>query len=154
MSRGISFVIRNEYGSVLKYMLAPLPVAAYNWYVGGEESYRVVENEMEPLFTREYFGMDGSTLQQIIEHPNVYLIFLGLKAFPFNSEIIDVRTYEEFLSSDCQFLLLIIDSVYVAMYCKDQILLADLYYNAMNLGYEKVQYITDDNDFRTKLSVW
>lgn len=154
MNRGISFEIPNEYGSALKDMLAPFPIAAYNWYIGGEESYRVVDNEMEPLFAQAYFGMKGSELQQIIAHPNVYLIFQGLKAFPFHSEVLDVRTYDEFVKSECQFLLLVIDSVYVAMYGKNQDLLADLYHNAVNQGYEKVQYITDDNDCRTKLSVW
>jgi Protein of unknown function (DUF2691). len=154
MNRGISFEIPNEYGSALKRMLAPLPIAAYNWYVGGEECYRLVDKELEPLFAREYDGMDGSKLQQIIEYPKVYLIFLTLQAFPVHSEVIAIRTYEEFLDSDCRFLLLIIDSVYVAMYGKDDTMLAALYHNAMNHGYENVQYITDDNDCRTKLSVW
>jgi hypothetical protein len=73
MNRGISFEILNVYGSFLKAMLAPLDLTAFNWYIGGEESYCVVNNETQPLFPHEFYGLEGSSLQQIIEHLNVYL---------------------------------------------------------------------------------
>lgn len=78
----------------------------------------------------------------------------GLKAFPKGKSIEEVLTYEEFLNCQCQFVLLVIDSSYVAVYCKDNETLDDLYLNAVRKGFENVKYITNENDFRTKLSVW
>ncbi|WP_407944606.1 DUF2691 family protein [Paenibacillus swuensis] len=50
--------------------------------------------------------------------------------------------------------LLVVDSSYVTVYCKDNKILDDLYLNAIDKGFENVEYITDENDFRTRLSVW
>ncbi len=50
MIRGVSVEIPNEYGSFLGELLKPFPVAAYNWWVGAEESYRIVNGEFEPMF--------------------------------------------------------------------------------------------------------
>ncbi|MDQ0193256.1 hypothetical protein J2T20_001605 [Paenibacillus wynnii] len=49
---------------------------------------------------------------------------------------------------------MVIDSSYISIYCKDPNLLEDLYNNALNRNFEKLKYVTDDNDTRTKLSVW
>lgn len=154
MTRGISFEIPNQYGSLLKSILNPIDVAAYNWYVGGEEAYLANNNQMTPLFSGELYGVKGTTLKHIIEQPNYYLIFVNLKAFPQQSTAVSVTTYDEFLASDCQLALLIIDSVYAAIYCKNFGQLKALYDNAQQNNFENVQYITAENDFRTRLSVW
>ncbi|PWW00693.1 uncharacterized protein DUF2691 [Paenibacillus cellulosilyticus] len=67
------------------------------------------------------------------------MIFQGMKAFPFNSTVVAISTYDEYINSDCQFILLVIDPSYVAMYCKDSNKLMDLHNNAINQGYEKVR---------------
>ncbi|MEO3946169.1 DUF2691 family protein [Gorillibacterium sp. CAU 1737] len=154
MIRGISFQIPNEYGSYLKEILQPIDVTLFDWYTGGEESYTTINQRQEPLFPNEVFGLDGADLGATIENKNQYLIFVNLRAFPKGKCVVDVVTYEEFLKSDCELVLLVIDSSYVTIYCKDKDQLDDLYKNAFNKEYEYIDYITDDNDFRTKLSVW
>lgn len=155
MKRGITFEIPNAYGSYLGDILRPFDVAAFHWYNGAEESYLVDKGTLgEPLFGNLLFGMDGVRLKEIIDNNEYYVIFTDLKAFPKDKEVINVQTYEEYLDSDCQFVLLVVDSVHVTLYCKDQEKLKDLYLNANSLGYSDVQYITGENDYRTGLSVW
>lgn len=154
MKRGISFEIPNEYGAFLRLILKPIDITAYNWYIGGEESYIVVDDKLQPLFPEEVFGMDGLLLRNTLEHDSQYLIFASLKAFSKSKDIIDVQTYEEFLNSECKFILLVIDSVYVALYCKDKDMLECLYSNAIMNEFSNLKYITEENDFRTRLSVW
>jgi hypothetical protein len=155
MNRGASFEIPNEYGKYLAEILKPIEITASNWYIGGEESYIVGDGTLDiSLFDGEIFGMKGSSLKNVIENNEYYLIFANLKAFPKDIEVIDIQSYEEFLNSSCQLILLVIDSSYIAIYCKDQDQLEGLFNNAINLGFDKVNYITDENDFRTKLSVW
>lgn len=155
MKRGISFEIPNEYGSFLGDILKPFETGSFNWYIGGEESYFVNDGTLgEPLLPEEVYGMDGVILKGIIENNEYYLIFADVKAYPKEKNVIDIKTYEEFLNSDCQLVLLIVDSAYVTIYCKDKDLLERLHHNAKLNSYENVQFVTDENDGRTRLSVW
>ncbi|WP_054941160.1 DUF2691 family protein [Paenibacillus ihuae] len=152
MKRGITFKIPNGHGRILGEILKPFDVAAFHWYNGGEEAY--FSGMSEPLFPEQTFGMDGILLKESIENHDYYVIFADLKAYPKNKKVIDVRTYEEYLTSDCQFVLLVVDCTYITIYCKDKDKLEDLYHNAILQGFNDVEYTTDENDYRTGLSVW
>ncbi|MFC0213422.1 DUF2691 family protein [Paenibacillus chartarius] len=75
-------------------------------------------------------------------------------ALPNGAPIVDVRTYEEFVHIDCQLVLLVVDCVYGVIYCKDQETLARLYRHANSSKLKHVEYVTDENDCRSRLSVW
>jgi hypothetical protein len=155
VERGISFEIPNKYGNYIGEILKPVELSAFSWYIGGEESYLVENGTLgEPLFPDEVYGMDGRFLKGIVENNNYYVIFASLKAFPKERDVVDIRTYEQFLNSECQLVLLVIDCAYVTIYCKDKGTLKSLYDNSKTKGFVNVQYITDENDFRTRLSVW
>lgn len=106
------------------------------------------------LFPDIVIGMNGEELKKIIENDKYYLIFANLKAYPKGANIKDVISYDEYLSSECQIVLLVIDSVYITVYCKDLEKLEDLYNHIKKQGFESLEYITDENDTRTGLSVW
>ncbi|WP_342561598.1 DUF2691 family protein [Paenibacillus sp. FSL R7-0345] len=153
--RGITCKIPNEFGRFLGELLQPFDTADYQWYNGGEEAYFTNTGTLaETLFPEQVFGMDGVQLIDIVENNEYYVIFADLKAFPKGSKVVDVQTYEEYVKSDCQFVLIIVDCVHVAIYCKDQEKLTELYLNAQSHGYTNVQYTTDENDFRTKMTAW
>ncbi|HIW34586.1 MAG TPA: DUF2691 family protein [Candidatus Paenibacillus intestinavium] len=155
MNRGIQLEIPNNWGSHLGDILLPFNISHFDWYIGGEEAYQDTGGgNFAPLFQGEIYGMKGHDLSEILELSRYYIIFANFKAYPIGEFIEDVLTYEEFLKSHCQLVLLVIDSSYVTVYCKDNKILDDLYMNAISKGFEKVDYITDENDFRTRLSVW
>ncbi|RUS45366.1 DUF2691 family protein [Cohnella sp. AR92] len=155
MRRGIQLEIPNEWGNHLGEVLEPFDISRFDWYIGGEEAYQDVEGgEMEPLFQGETYGMKGRDLDEILNSKRYYIIFGNFKAYPQDASIEDVLTYEEFLNSRCQLIVLVVDCSYVAIYCKDTVMLTHLYRNALEKGFENVVYITDENDARTRLSVW
>jgi hypothetical protein len=155
MKRGISFEIPNSYGSFLGEILKPIDITTFNWFIGGEESYFSVDNHLgESLFPDMVIGMNGEELKKIIESNKYYLIFANLKAYPKGANIKDVVSYEEYLLSECQIVLLVIDSVYISVYCKDRESLEDLYNHIKKQGFESLEYITDENDTRKGFSVW
>ena len=154
MIRGISFEIPNKYGRFLGDILKPFETDEYNWLVGGEEAYLIVDGQFEePLFARSGEVWAGLTLKRLLEDKEYYIIFQDLKAFPQGKDIVEVKTYEEFLNSDCQLVLLVVDSCFVSIYCKNNKMIEDLFKNAKDRGYDHSEYITDDNDIRTGLSV-
>ncbi|MFO1443908.1 DUF2691 family protein [Bacillus sp. Bva_UNVM-123] len=155
MKRGICFEIPNKYGSFLGEILKPYEITEFIWRSGGEESYLVEDDELgELLFPDEVNWMNGLILKDLLEGNKYYLIFVDLKAYSKGKNPADIESYEDFLNSDCQLVLLVVDSTYVTIYCKDRVKLESLYHNAKIKGFDNIRYITDKNDARTKLSVW
>lgn len=151
MKRGIRFEIPNEYGSYLCDVLTPLDITKFNWQSGGVESYFIENNDElgELLFT----DVDGSTFKKIIEDNKHYLIFVDLKAYSKGKNLTAIETYKDFKDSDCELVLLIVDSIYVTIYCKDSEKLERLYSNAKIRKFTNLQYITDNNDELQNLTI-
>ncbi|GAB6989091.1 hypothetical protein JCM16418A_11410 [Paenibacillus pini] len=49
---------------------------------------------------------------------------------------------------------MVVDSAYVTIYCKNNEIVELFYLNAKYQGYINIEYITEENDMRTRLSVW
>lgn len=123
-----------------------------------------VENEGRNLFCnrwelndQEFFKdnsvVEGAVFANHLKTNQYYTIFVELQAYPFGQAVDLVQTYEEFVDSDCELVLLLADSSYVSIYCKDRNVIEKLFINALKNDSEEVQLITDDNDTRTGLTV-
>lgn len=149
--RGITFEIPNRYGKQLLDILKDIDLSRWDWQIGGGESY-IVENDS---LTKELFGtmtsLTGKELVKRISENDYYLIFVDLKAFPNLDSGLKVETYDNFLKSDCQFVLLVVDSSYVTIYSKDDALIHTLHDQANAAKYKNIEYSTDENDDRIRL---
>ena len=105
------------------------------------------------LFSEDNKIMEGSELKKLIKDNIYYLIFVDLKAYPKGEEVVDIETYEEFKESKCEVVVLVADGDYIQIYAKNQEEIEMIYENALNQGFY-VEYITDENDGRTRMSVW
>lgn len=118
-----------------------------------EESYFVLSDGLgSELFSEDNKVMSGLELKKLIKDNIYYLIFADLKAYPKGEKVVDIETYEEFKESKCELVLLVVDCTYVTIYAKDQKAIELMYENAWNQGFY-VEYVTDENDGRTRLSV-
>jgi len=149
--RGVSFKIPNEYGNQLFDILKEIDVSRWDWQIGGGEAY-IIENG---TLGKELFGtrtsLTGKELFKLISENEYYLIFADLKAYKNVESELEIVTYEDYLESDCQFVLLLVDSSYVTIYSKNKSTIQSLYHQAVTAKYKNVEYITDDNDGRTRL---
>lgn len=153
MKRGITVDIPNEYDNLLWKVLKPIDISSYDWWVGSEESYLIARGGMdEALFPEGPSIVEGSDLKILFKDNIYYVIFADLKAYSKGEEVVDIETYEEFKESKCELVLLVADCTYVTIYAKDQKQIELMYENARNQGYY-VEYVTDENDGRTRLSV-
>ena len=154
MRRGISFEIPNDYGRFLGDVLQPIEINAFHWKIGIGESYKIVNDKLDGmLFPDSQESISGTELKTTLESNDYYVIFADLQAYP-SKEISSIETYEEFMESDCELVLLVVDCSYVTIYCKNQEAIISLQKNALNNGFTDIEYITDENDSRTRLSVW
>ncbi|HHT7152959.1 hypothetical protein BK718_06990 [Bacillus thuringiensis serovar andalousiensis] len=154
MKRGIFVDIPNEYSNVLWKVLNPIDITEFDWRVRDEESYLIARGELdEALFPEEPSVVEGLALKKLVKDNIYYLIFADLKAYPKGEKTIDIETFEEFKESKCEVVVLVADGEYIQIYAKNQEEIEMMYENAVNQGFY-VEYITDENDGRTRLSVW
>ncbi|MFC9418179.1 DUF2691 family protein [Bacillus mobilis] len=154
MKRGVIVDIPNEYDNLLWKVLKPIDITLFDWRVENEESYFVLSDGLGPeLFSEDNKVMSGLELKKLIKDNIYYLIFADLKAYPKGEVLEEIETYEEFKESKCELVLLVADCTYVTIYAKDQKAIELMYENARNQGFY-VEYVRDENDGRTRLSVW
>lgn len=153
MNRGILFEIPNEYGYHLQQILATIPVEQYYWRSGGEESYVVENGELVALLFEGDTPFTGKELREKIAQQH-YLIFVNLKAFPTREAAREIETYEQFLTSDCVLIVLVIDSGHVAIFAKDQAVLQQLHAQVVASPYKMLDFITAENDGFERLTVF
>ncbi|CAI8956421.1 MULTISPECIES: DUF2691 family protein [Bacillus] len=97
--------------------------------------------------------MEGTDLENLLVN-NVYcIIFADLQVYP-KDKVSEIETYEEFVESECELVLFVVDSCYTVIYCKDKEKLELLYKNADSFGFKNIQFITDENDTRTRITAW
>ncbi|MGG3942132.1 DUF2691 family protein [Peribacillus psychrosaccharolyticus] len=154
MNRGISFESPNEYGTILGEVLKPIDTTIFKWRIGNGESYIVVDDELdEALFSEDKKAIEGTELKKLLENNKYYIVFADLQAYP-KGEFFEIETYENFIESKCELVLLVVDSCYFTIYCRNKETIELLYKNATDCGFEDIKYITDENDTRTRLSAW
>lgn len=82
-----------------------------------------------------------------------YILFINLKIYPKNNNNYEeIKSYEDFIKSDCQLIVLINDVVFVEIYFKDEFLKETI---LNNLDKKKIKYDikTLSNDSRYIMSV-
>ena len=149
--RGLSFEIPNGHGQYLFDILNAFDFKQYFWKTGGEEAYYIENDKLGTSLFPQPHVYTGEALYKRISENDYYVIFADLKAFNDPLHVKEITTYEEFLNSRCEFVLLLVDCTYVTIYAKNPEVITALYAKAIDSAYENVAYITDENDSRTTL---
>lgn len=103
-------------------VLKPIDISTFSWRVTPVESYLVVNDELDidkDLFETDNEIMEGADLKNLLENNVYYIIFADLQAYP-KGKVSEIETYEEFVESECELVLFVVDSCYTVIYCKDK----------------------------------
>lgn len=150
MIRGVSFIIPQETSNILFRILKCIKIESFNWYNIISQTEVWDSSHCFNFFEDDYYE-GGKFLELIsIEH---FILFLKLQAYSNYNGFSDLHTYEEFINSNCQLLLLIYDCENVEIFVKDFDLSRAIYENALLNGFSKVRYITVENDSRECMDV-
>ncbi|SMC92471.1 DUF2691 family protein [Sporomusa malonica] len=153
MYRGIRFQIPNEYGKFIAGILEPIDCVNFEWRVDFHtEIWKSVNGKLgEELFPDSV--IKGADFFDLINSNTYYLIFANIQAYPEGSTSQSrIHKYEDFIASECQIIMLVADSSYVDVYCKEPLLIEKMHENAKSKGFESLKYI-DENDSRTGIFV-
>ncbi|WP_017185953.1 DUF2691 family protein [Alkalibacillus haloalkaliphilus] len=103
--RGLSFEIPNTYGKYLFEILEGTNIKGLTWKIGNGESYFIENNTLGSALFQTTCILDGEGLHKEFSKKDYYLIFVDLKGFPKESDVKEIATYQEFVESECQFVM-------------------------------------------------
>lgn len=140
---GIEFEKENGDDNFLRKLFWGIDLENYD--LDFAETEIIANNEI--VKENEFINMVNQSLNN-----KYYIIFLNLKIFSKGKNKEEIKNYQEFLNSNCEFILLISDAVYVEMYFKDNHLKEQILknINSMNI---KFNIKTLENDGRYIMSV-
>jgi hypothetical protein len=137
---GIRFKIKNEYNTFLSQIFHSVEVQRYEWEIVTDD----VICSSKPNLNEGLFGseiVNGQTFLNSIIIENYYMIFVDLKAYPQGSVHTNIEVFGDFYASDCQIILLCVDSEFIEFYCKDKSILDIVHNNCLKFGFEDVELI-------------
>lgn len=148
MIRGICFCVPNGCPKLFEKILEDIDVVKYNWEnIENENQVFLFNKNNDFLFTKSFYT--GHEFKKLISFNEYYSIFVHLQAY-FTNEPEKINNYYDFIISKCQIVILLTDSIFVEIYCKDFTIIQKLKQNAIKNLFKDIRYITDENDNRNK----
>lgn len=132
---GIRFEIPNEWNNYLSLIFKDVNDKTFNWLISDEEIYLA---DYSDLFKESIYKND--TFKEVITNDKYYLISGNILAFK-SSNFKDINTYEDFQNSDCEILVVVVDSYYVDVYVKNDKILEQIRNNVINSKFKNIEYI-------------
>jgi len=77
---------------------------------------------------------------------NYYLIFTNFQGYKYKNSYDNIKSYSEFLKSDCEIIMVIVDSVYVDIFVKSSKTLNTIRKNAFDNGYMNIKVLYKINE--------
>lgn len=154
MIRGIYFNFfpqRDE--PVLNRASKNVDLQRYIWQISDYE-----ELPDDGAFPSETILVSGKELEQVLQSTQSRVIdFAVMRAYLSQEDIVPIKNYADYSASECQMIILIYDCWNVEIYAKDLRLAQTIFQNMKEAGTlegGKLEYITDENEGRTRMAVW
>lgn len=144
---GIRFEIPNDYGKYLKDIFEGLNTSNYYWQIDDTEIMTFNQNY---LFDKNIYN--DKEFSSKIKENNYYIIFADIKCIKTKKKVI-INNYDSFLKSDCEILLLVVDSSYVDLYVKSKLYMDLIKSNVERNDYKNVEYIYNDDNPRNIFTI-
>lgn len=142
---GLEFQVKNEKNNFLYKILRNVNVLTYEWEIITDDTidYENLNIDQGLLCSNV---VDGESFFKSIIKEKYYMIFVDVKAFPKNSTHEKIVTVKEFLESDCQMILLCVDSEFIEFYCKEKLIYDTVYHNCIEFSFENIEDISMENN--------
>lgn len=143
------FKLRNTTDNVLLDILGCINIENYCWYNIESETQVWDKTYKNDLLTSNYYN--GEILLKFISSKH-FAMFIKFQAYFKDGTFTDISTYDDFKNSDCQVMFLLHDCDFVEVYAKEKEIIDKFYKRALKLNCEEIEYKTDKNDIRTRMS--
>lgn len=140
----VEFIWPEKYpsGDILRRLFEGFDCSKYTWDVDNEHA--IDENNNNLFESRVYTGEDFG---QAVNKKAASVTVVSFKAFDGKVEKID--SFDDYLDSDCQLMLYVIDGDFIDIYCKNEEDLKFFYDRAKLLEAEELCYAGCNEDMRS-----
>lgn len=135
---GIQFQIPNEWGNVLNDILTGIELEKYIFKIDDDEIH--LENNSF-LFTDRI--IEGNRFKKIISQSTYYVVSVNIQGYIKKTyeEKSEVNSIEEFIRSNCDIMITIVDNIFVDIYTKSKEQLEQIKINAQKNQYNEIEEI-------------
>lgn len=144
---GVEFEYTTDSEGILKDLFENIPTELYDWYIYEDEIFKNEDN----LNISEF--MTGKGFYEMITDVPYLCYFININAYKKGMIHSKLFTYDDFIKSNCEFVVLIADRRFVEIYAKNESVLLQFIENAKNMRGRDIIVKTKEKDARTKLSV-
>lgn len=144
MNVKVEFIWSDKYpsGDILRRLFEGFDCSKYTWEVDNEHA---LDEANRDLFeSRMYTGED---FEKAVSKKAESVTLVSLKAFDGKAE--KIASFDDYLDSDCQLMLYVIDGNFIDIYCKNQDELKFFYDRAKLLEAEELCYADCNEDMRS-----
>ena len=135
MLRGISFIDNAD--KLFLNLESAMDISGHDWYV-------------DDIYGNDYREGRYSAQELRDALPDISeFCFVRMRRYPVGACISAIMTYDEYLQSQCDVLILFYDGGYCQIYSKDEAVTHKLYGLAEQYGFDNLKYVSDENDSRT-----
>ena len=148
MNRGMFMMIEDYgYGTILYDILKRVNIDQYFWAV---DCLFLIDNEPDDSLVEGIYL--PNEFKDAIAKEHIPL-FIRIRAYPlkwYGQEIEEVEDYQCFMKSRCEIVLLCSDGGYYEIYAKNPDVLQSIRESCQRIKHNQLEYITDQNDGRTR----
>lgn len=136
---GWSFRIPNKYGHVLSQIFHGIPIEKFTWRIDEDDIFTTLDKEVCCLFSSP--TLNGIEFKEKISLPSYYTFFAKLQAYPNTKNIQELITFEDYMNSSCELIVLITDGEFTEVYAKNQSYLEKIKENIIKYKFENKEPI-------------
>lgn len=123
----------------LRLILDGVPIENYIWKFVNDDIYPLPVLDNSSLFNKQI--VDGHDFSQKISTNSYQVISCNIQAFSMEKDITDLRTYEDYLNSKCQIVVVVIDNQFVDILAKDKTIVEQVYRNAVKNCFQNIRLL-------------
>lgn len=153
MKNGVFLVLKNQWGNILRDLLAGIPVDDYCWRISQTQIIDHADDDAGKDLPYEAVLSGKELASYYTDVEDYLLLFCVLFAFPDADSIVDLVLPQDYVKSDCEITILIYDARYVEVYAKDDDTLKKFLQNIAAIQTEAVKYYIDEESPRHGMSV-
>jgi hypothetical protein len=120
----IQIKMKNDYNNFIGKIFLGVDLSTYFWNIEYEEIIPESTLSIGLLYPKEFLNLFFSQ--------EYYVVFLDMKAFNKVEEICHIETLDQFISSECQLMVLCYDSIYCEIYSKNPDVISSIKTNCIN----------------------
>ncbi len=150
---GLDIRVKNCYSNYLCKLLEGVILFDYFWEIVHEDFIYLQNGKLKSAFFGKHV-LNSGEFAGCISRDNYYMIFADIKAYPINSDLIEIRTFEDFMKSSCEMVILCTDTSYIEFYSKDRKILDRVYNNCIKYNFEKAEYRSLEDVSNRSLVAW